>query len=433
MKKVKVICKALVFFVIGILGPLKVFNYLLVDDTNSYTRVMIHEMYNQPENIDVLFLGSSHCYRTLDPKILDEVWGVNTFNCGTSSQHLDGAYALLKEVTKDNQPETVYLEMFYTAMGEVYQDRTQMTSTYIISDYLKPSFNKYSYILNASSKEYYIDSFFLARRNWKKIFQNGYVNSVIERKQLERYKAYQYVDNGNERYEGKGYVANYTSVENGVFILSEHFGPVRDNRLSEDDIKYVKKIKDLCDNKGINLVLFSAPMSDFRLCDVGNYDNYIDQMRRLAAEIGVEYYDFNLCRENTLSLSAEDFYDDQHLNKSGADRFSYFFADFFKAEERKSVFYESYKEKMENMKEEILGAIIWKDKEAAVLNFDIVAPCDLNLHYTLEVCTEDASDTYEGTGMNAQIPLDIGESAEITVNFLDVYDTVLFTTNYQYN
>ena len=45
-------------------------NYLLMDDSQSYTRLTMHELYERAdagEEIDTLFLGSSHCYRAYDP------------------------------------------------------------------------------------------------------------------------------------------------------------------------------------------------------------------------------------------------------------------------------------------------------------------------------------------------------------------------------
>ncbi len=114
---IKRIFKVAVILIFGFCIPLKVLNFALVDDVRSYTRVMLHEMYTQEENIDVLFIGSSHCYRTLNPGLIDNIWSKNTFNGGTSSQSLDGSYAILNEVAKNNDLETVYLEMFYVQMG----------------------------------------------------------------------------------------------------------------------------------------------------------------------------------------------------------------------------------------------------------------------------------------------------------------------------
>ena len=153
--------------------------YILVDDSSSYTRVMMHEMYEQEENIDILFVGSSHCYRSLDPRITDEMFGANTFNVGTSSQQIDGSLALLREVAKTNDLDQVYLEVYYEiSQMPAFEERTDMVSTYIVSDYMRPSFHKLGYLLNASSKEHYSNSFILARRNWDKMFEPGYLYYV---------------------------------------------------------------------------------------------------------------------------------------------------------------------------------------------------------------------------------------------------------------
>ena len=182
----------------------KCMNYILVDDTYSYTRIMLHEMYTQEQNIDTLFLGSSHCYRTFDTSITDGYLG-NTFNAGSSSQALDGSYALLVEAGKRNNLKRVFLEMYHEIVVGEYKERTELTSTYIISDYLRPSFNKYQYILNASTREYWINSLFPARRNWKNIFNKDIIANNIRSKKSEPYINYGYVNHGNEYYAGKGY------------------------------------------------------------------------------------------------------------------------------------------------------------------------------------------------------------------------------------
>lgn len=88
MKKIiKLMVSCLVFCILCI-GIGKFFRYLLSDDASSYTRVTFHEMYEQ-DNIDILFVGSSLCYKGFIPEIFDEKLGLNTFNAGTSGQHLD--------------------------------------------------------------------------------------------------------------------------------------------------------------------------------------------------------------------------------------------------------------------------------------------------------------------------------------------------------
>ena len=57
--------------------------------------------------------GSSHCYRTFIPEILDKKLGVNTFNVGTSAQQMDGSFMVIKEAAKYNNIKHIYLEVYY--------------------------------------------------------------------------------------------------------------------------------------------------------------------------------------------------------------------------------------------------------------------------------------------------------------------------------
>lgn len=60
-------------------------DFLLVDDVHSYSRVMLQELYADAGNIDTLFLGSSHCYRSVDPAQVDAALGTHSFNAGRPS------------------------------------------------------------------------------------------------------------------------------------------------------------------------------------------------------------------------------------------------------------------------------------------------------------------------------------------------------------
>ena len=86
--KIKTLLSVLVFCILFLLVG-QMFRYLLTDDSGSYTRMTFHEMYEQ-DNIDILFVGSSHCYRSFVPEILDKKLNRSTFNIGTSSQKMDG-------------------------------------------------------------------------------------------------------------------------------------------------------------------------------------------------------------------------------------------------------------------------------------------------------------------------------------------------------
>ena len=109
---------ATALFVLLTAALLAAADFLLVDDVHSYSRVMLQELYADAGNIDTLFLGSSHCYRSVDPAQVDAALGTHSFNAGSSQQLPDGSYYILKEAAAQNPLKTVYLEMFYTGYNE---------------------------------------------------------------------------------------------------------------------------------------------------------------------------------------------------------------------------------------------------------------------------------------------------------------------------
>ena len=351
-KKCKLVLKygfLLVLFISINIFLNEIFRYLLINDSKSYTRIMFHDLYTSDENIDVLFLGSSHCYRSINPEITDQFFGKNTFNAGTSTQSLDATYALLVEAEKTNEIEEVYLEMFYFIMGEDYSERDKLTHMYIVSDYMKPSLNRAIYILNGSPKEHWVNGFILSRRESLRTLEKGYLKKVWDFKNTQDYRNYAPVVNSDEYYYLKGFVYNDKGISNHADLIDRQFEPIKEPQLSEDDMKYLEKIINYCNKKHIKLNLFSSPMQDQRLEMVGNYDLYISQMQDFAKENGIEYIDFNLMKYEHFSYEDTLYMDSTHLNGPGANQFTKIFSQYFTKQIRdEDLFYDSFEERIKN-------------------------------------------------------------------------------------
>lgn len=407
---VAVICFIALFFACGSL-----LNYILIDDSGSYTRVMMHEMYGQEENIDILFVGSSHCYRSLDPKITDRMFDANTFNAGTSAQEIDGSLALLKEVAKKNDLKQVYLEVYYEiSQTGAFEDRTDMVSTYIISDYMHPSMNKLGYLLQASSKEHYSNSFILARRNWDKMFEKDFVKNTLQAKDAQWYKEYAYPFSEHESYEGKGYVA--VNQVGNTYEFS-HFPAIDTEIVSEDYVNTLNKIIDFCEKEGIELTLFSTPMPEFRLVDVGNYDDYIAFINEMLAGTDVKYYDFNLCKEEYLSFDKTYYADTDHINAKGAVQFSRLFCDFFNGQiAEEDLFYDSYAKRIEAQGADVYGVIAEYEEAGKFTIAPVTSAPEDTLRYTVNWLPEDGEkETLQVRDANTRIEIPDDRNGRVEV------------------
>lgn len=357
MKYLKRICSVL-FLLAAMLLLNELFHYLLIDDRASYTRIMLHELYHPKENIDVLFLGSSHCFHSLNPEIADNIFEAETFNAGTSLQPLDVSYALLKEADKTNDLKEVYVELYYGITNEIYSERTDLTAVYLVSDYMKHSVNRAAFLLNASSPDYYVNSFILGRRNYEKLLDFPWLFENVTFKRTPFYRTFQYVSGIGEEYLGKGFVGSAITMENSGIYCDYSEPAIVDGYVSDDSKIYIKKIIDYCRKHNIKLTFYTAPMEDLVL-SVIDYDSYISQINELLEGTDVKYYDFNLCDPEILSLGAADFMDLNHLNINGAQKFTTVFSQFFTGALDDSIFYETYSAKLDSMKDTpVLGLML---------------------------------------------------------------------------
>lgn len=352
----------------------KLLKYVLIDDTNAYSRLTFHELYHPDKNVDVLFLGSSHCFRSINTKIADSIFGMNTFNAGTSSQYLDGSLAVLKEAEKYNDIKKIYVEMYYGQIGFEPENRAGgTTATYIISDYMDFSLNKMSYLLNATRADQYSNSFLPIRRVPQESLNGETIMNNILNKSTDFYQNFQYNidETRNEWYAGKGFVNSKVYIEENTYGDLDGFAQV--NRMSEYDIKNMQNMIDYCKSKDIELVFFSAPMSDFRLVSLENYDEYVKMMTEYCNKNRVKYYDFNLCKKEILPLNGSCFTDDNHLNGKGADLFSEIFSKVMTGEtDVEDIFWDTYKNKSNQENNVVYGTILYKNEETATATIKTV-------------------------------------------------------------
>lgn len=422
IKKIKLLV-SIVMFCILFAGCNKFFQYILIDDTASYTRLTFHEMYEQ-ENIDVLFVGSSHCYRSFIPEILDEELGMNTFNCGTSSQHLDGSYMVIREAARYNDIKHIYLEIYFDAAFAVNKERTDLTQTYIISDYLRPSLDKVQYLLNASTKEYYSNSFLRARRNWNRFFEADYIKDLILKKGTAAYKNYEYtyVSQETEWYAGKGYVANNQTVDNWNYFLDDAWFAADFSNISSDWLHTLEDIIAFCGKKEIALTLVAAPMPNYLLAGIGDYDEYIGIIQDMIAGTDIRFYDFNLCKEEYFPNTSSLFKDKDHLNCYGAETFSRLFADFINGKILEDeLFYSSYEEKLGHLSPTVFGVVYHDesdDKGEMTRKCQIVSTGNDSLEYKITLTPQQGEPCkLQGFSDNKLFAVSSEEHGVITITY----------------
>lgn len=362
-------------------------DYVLSDDSDSYERLTLHELYEQ-EKIDSVFIGASHIYSGIDPAITDKVWNENTFNCSTASQRINTSYTLLKEADKAADIDTCYLELTANGVTKAIGER-HTAEVYVVSDYMRLSWNKISYLLKAVKPQEYIQAFCRARRNWKSIYSLSTMKETVSNKSRDEYKNYFPIEKKTSYYAGKGFIYCSGEFKNADASAEENYK----GNITEDFRYYFQEIVQYCRENDIELICFSMPMPEYTVESMGNYDEYYIQAKELCEEYGVSYYDFNLAKPSVLDMQDSDFRDDNHLNGRGGEKFTKVFADFFAGKiEKKELFYESYAEKREHLPKRFIGVALKRSKDKEICEIEPISTKEDDYEY--EVYYRDENGEY---------------------------------------
>lgn len=201
-KIIKTMAEIVVGFLLLVFICLRL-DYMYVPD-EAYYRVLFHSFYDEKENIDNVFLGSSHVYCDINPSILNKINGENNFNMSTPGQRWDNTYFLLKEVAARNKLKHVYLECYfgcdvdYVSWNrekrqyevEDYIDKNENYSrSWLTSYYMNLGINKIAIQLNASNLDHLMENVFPFVRYREQTFNWDYVDNNIEYRKSDEYQA----------------------------------------------------------------------------------------------------------------------------------------------------------------------------------------------------------------------------------------------------
>ena len=90
----------------------------------------LEQYYTLPRNsVDVLFIGSSHAYRNIDPAVLYEEQGISAYVLGSPSQPIWNTYYYLNEALGTQSPRVVFIECYEVRNQEYSDDATALKAT----------------------------------------------------------------------------------------------------------------------------------------------------------------------------------------------------------------------------------------------------------------------------------------------------------------
>ncbi len=232
-------------------------------------------------NLDVLFLGSSHSYRGFDTRIFKKN-NIKSFNLGSSSQTPNQTITLLKRYLDNNTPKLIIYEVYPPTISS---DGVESSIDLISND--KNDIHSYSMAFNTNNIKTWNTLLYASFRDLFKL-------DISFKEPIKK---------GDDTYIEGGF------VEKKIRYYSPQNFNKKEISLNQKQLNQFEYIISMIKNKGIKLILVYAPIPKANYLSYTN-NTYYDSLMTTYSE----YYNFNKIIKLNDSLH---FYDSHHLNQNG--------------------------------------------------------------------------------------------------------------------
>lgn len=294
-------------------------------------------------SIDAVFLGTSHMQTGYSPMETFELHGISTYNLASAGQPIGVSYYLIQEALRKQNLKVVVLDvsnLFFEASGITSDWRREM-------DALQWSQNKKNMANDFSKKfEREGESEFSAlvpiyyyHTRWKELEEEDFFikfdkEVIMGYEMADAVKApWLDVDMMNDLTHLKNEYYESTEIMDGMVIKSNK---VREHSYSvevpEENLEYLLKIKEICDEAGVELLLTKIPSVQ----DPEQYNSAwtvqrSEYIKNLCSEYQIEFLDLLYDEIEYMFDINTDFYDGgYHFNIRGATKVSDFFGQYLK-------------------------------------------------------------------------------------------------------
>lgn len=286
--------------------------------------------------LDTLYCGTSIVYDGINPKIMDEKLGTNSFNLGSAGQPIIGSYYLLRETAEKNPVKKVYLSV-------------PMPSLLKEEAYLHNYLSAFENLATLEWKLKYLSSVHEENVWTAALFYSTQVEYYLAPDQVKRnIKKKLFSSEAPAIYGGRGFRLSDKIFEgrknkkNGS--TNTWWEESNEERLQEEALIYLDKMAKFCKENDMELILIGMPYSQIYIDGSGNIDGFHQFMQEKADALDVAFYDFIYYKERQEIFTNDLFKDDHHLNTTGGNTFSQILAEVVQSDHPETYFYNSIKE-----------------------------------------------------------------------------------------
>lgn len=227
------------------------------------------------KNYELFLLGSSRIQR-FDPEKIKKIIGLESYNYGVNNANPEDLLAILKHIVLKQKTKVIFLQVdFYMLNENIPLDKKLYNSP--LYKYLDDD-NK---VVDNKSNLFYFEKSYITFDAIKDSFNILIKNKITDFKPS-------YKKNGMLLPE---------SIEKEVDLVKTYFKQeYYSYKFSKKRISYLNKIKEICDNNNIELVVSISPMNKDHL-DLVIKDKFLNkrfiEFKRIIVNIFDEVFDFN--------------------------------------------------------------------------------------------------------------------------------------------
>ena len=325
-KKCILFIKTVIFLVL--LAAVLLCAVLLTERKESHKKYS--DFFKVADQLDVLFLGSSHVINGINPMQLYEDYGMTSYNMGGHGSVLPSTYWEMENALNYCSPkvvvvDTYMLEKDYHYLDEMYDGasesdiKSSVEQLHLNMDCWPLSKTKIAAVKDLihdkdTQKEFLFD-FELYHGRWEELGSDdfGYITGTDDVNVLM---------GAEQRYE-------VDSVPTVVWPDLTQAGALP---RETEGVKYLRRIIEDCQNRGIQVVLTCLPMTEITSGDITQKGTVSAdaQAANTAAQIAQEYNVpfLNMLENKDLVDCYLDFNDSGHLNAEGMQRVTQYVGDY---------------------------------------------------------------------------------------------------------
>lgn len=272
---------------------------------------LIAEYYDSAKNHDVVFVGDCEVYENISPVKLWQEYGISSYVRGSPQQLIWHSYYLMEETLTYETPKAFVFNVLSMKYGEPQSEAYNRLAL----DGMKWSSIKAASVKAAMTEEEdfltYLFPLLRFHSRWSELTKEDFTYAFRKTPQLS-------INGYLMRIDVDGVEELRTGRE-----LSDY---------SFADIcwEYLDKMRTLCEENGVELILMKAPTNTPQWYW---YDQWDEQIEAYAEKYGLRYYNFlKVTDEIGLDYTTDTYDQGGHLNLSGAEKLSVYFGRILKDE-----------------------------------------------------------------------------------------------------